>query len=87
MKISQAKLANHLILINFKLDFANHATDKSFSTIVFVGEKGSGKMTILETLNSFLCIGSFNPFDTIESEVDNEQYIGWFYIWLCINFI
>ena len=74
MKIRKVKWANHPILGNLELDFVNYTTGKPFSTIVFAGENGSGKTTILETLNSFLCIGSFKPFDMIEYEVDNELY-------------
>ena len=76
MKIRKVKWANHPILGNLELDFVNHATNKPFSTIVFAGENGCGKTTILETLNTFLCIGSFKPFDTIEYEVgEGEVYI------------
>ncbi len=75
MKIRKVKWANHPILGNLELNFVNPATNHPFSTIIFAGENGSGKTTILETINTFLCIGSFKPFDMIEYEVDNELYI------------
>lgn len=75
MKIRKVKWVNHPVLGNLELDFVNPLTNHPFSTIVFVGENGSGKTTILETLNTFLCIGSFKPFDMIEFEVDDESYI------------
>ena len=75
MKIRKVKWTNHPILGNLELDFVNPVTNHPFSTIVFAGENGSGKTTILETLNTFLCIGSFKPFDMIEYEVNNELYI------------
>ncbi len=56
------------------MDFVNPVTDKSYSTVVFAGENGTGKTTILESLNSFLCFGSFKDFSFIEYETDNGIY-------------
>ena len=75
MKIRKVKWANHPILGNLELDFVNPVTNHPFSTIVFAGENGSGKTTILETINTFLCIGSFKPFNMIEYEIDDKLYI------------
>ena len=75
MKIRKVKWANHPILGNLELDFVNPATNKAYSTIVLAGENGTGKTTILETLNTFLSIGSFEPFDKIEYEVEDKRYI------------
>ena len=75
MKIRKVKWANHPILGNLELDFINPATNKPYSTIVLAGENGTGKTTILETLNTFLSIGSFEPFDGIEYEVEDKRYI------------
>lgn len=50
MKIRKVKWTNHPILGNLELDFVNPVTNHPFSTIVFAGENGSGKTTILETL-------------------------------------
>lgn len=75
MKIRKVKWANHPILGNLELDFVNPATNKAYSTIVLAGENGTGKTTILETLNTFLSIGSFEPFDRIEYEVEDKRYI------------
>lgn len=75
MKIRKVKWANHPILGNLELDFVNPATNKPYSTIVLAGENGTGKTTILETLNTFLSIGSFEPFDGIEYEVEDKRYI------------
>lgn len=71
MKIRKVKYNNHPILGNLELDFVNPETNNPYSTIVFAGENGTGKTTILETLNTFLCIGSFEPFQTFEYEVEN----------------
>lgn len=53
MKIRKVKWANHPILGNLELNFINPTTNKSYSTIVLAGENGTGKTTILETLNTF----------------------------------
>lgn len=75
MKIRKVKWANHPILGNLELDLVNPATNKPYSTVVLAGENGTGKTTILETLNTFLSIGSFEPFDAIEYEVEEKRYI------------
>lgn len=75
MKIRKVKWANHPILGNLELDFVNPVTNRPYSTIVLAGENGTGKTTILETLNTFLSIGSFEPFDGIEYEVEDKRYI------------
>lgn len=71
MKIRKVKYANHPILGDLVLDFVNPKTNEPYSTIVLAGENGTGKTTILETLNTFLSIGSFEPFQTFEYEVEN----------------
>ena len=60
---------------NLELDLVNPATNKPYSTVVLAGENGTGKTTILETLNTFLSIGSFEPFDAIEYEAEEKRYI------------
>lgn len=75
MKIRKVKWANHPILGNLELDLVNPATNKPYSTVVLAGENGTGKTTILETLNTFLSIGSFEPFDAIEYEAEEKRYI------------
>lgn len=75
MKIRKVKWANHPILGNLELNFINPTTNKPYSTIVLAGENGTGKTTILETLNTFLSIGSFEPFNAIEYEIEGKQYI------------
>ena len=75
MKIRKVKWANHPILGDLELNFINSTTNKPYSTIVLAGENGTGKTTILETLNTFLSVGSFEPFDTIEYEIEDKRYI------------
>lgn len=66
MTIKKIKWNNHPILVDLELDLINPATGQPFETIVFAGENGTGKTTILETVSSFLNIGSFEYFDFIE---------------------
>ena len=66
MTIKKIKWSNHPILGNLELDLINPATGQPFETIVFAGENGAGKTTILETVSTFLNMGSFEYFDFIE---------------------
>jgi predicted ATPase len=72
MKIKKVKWSNHPILGNLELDFTNQVTGEPFSNILFAGENGSGKTTILETISTFLNLGSFENFEYIEYIVDGE---------------
>lgn len=64
------------ILGNLSLDLVNHNTDKAYSTIVFAGENGTGKSTILHQLSDSLNGGSMMPFDIIEYSVDGQNFIA-----------
>lgn len=54
MKLRKIKYNNHEILGNLELDFVNPRTHQPYDTIVFLGENGSGKTTILSSLSDFL---------------------------------
>ncbi len=73
MKIRKVKWKNHPVLGDLLLDFRNSATGEPSRTIVFAGENGTGKSTILEDLSSFLNLGSFERFEFIEYAV-NPHY-------------
>lgn len=72
MKIKKVKWNNHPILGDLELDFINPATGEPFSNILLAGENGSGKTTILESISTFLNLGSFENFEYIEYIVDGE---------------
>lgn len=72
MKIRKIKYKDHPILANIELDFVNRDTGEAHDNIILVGDNGTGKSTILETLNTFLCLGTFEPFKCIEYEVDED---------------
>jgi len=74
MKIKRVKWSSHPILGSLELDFTNPVTGEPFDTILFAGENGTGKTTILETISTFLNIGSFEPFAFIEYIVDSRVY-------------
>lgn len=65
--INKVKWDNHPVLGNLELDFT--LADGSIAkTIVFAGENGSGKTTILESLNEFLTLNGMLYIDSIEYE-------------------
>lgn len=71
--IKNIKWSNHEVLGNLEIDFSK--TDgSSYSTIVLAGENGAGKTTILETLATFLNLGSISPFEYINYVIDDVQY-------------
>ncbi len=73
MRINRIKWNNHPILGDLELDFINSATAKPFDNIVFAGENGTGKTSILETVSTFLNIGSFRHFDFIDYVADGRS--------------
>jgi predicted ATP-binding protein involved in virulence len=73
MKILQLKLRSHPILGNLLLDFNNDSTNKPYETIVFAGENGTGKSTLLEVLSNFLNAGSFEHFEFINYVTDEGK--------------
>lgn len=73
MKVSKVKFRNHPILGSLLLDFNNTSTNTPYETIVFAGENGTGKSTILEVLSNFLNAGSFEYFDFITYVTDEGK--------------
>lgn len=74
MKIRKLKYKNHEILGNLELDFVNPTTSQPYSTVVLVGENGTGKTTILKTISDYINSISLQPFDYIEYEADGSQF-------------
>ncbi len=74
MKIRKVKWKDHPVLGDLLLDFISSATGEPSATIVFAGENGTGKSTILEDLSSFLNLGSFERFEFIEYAVNGDIY-------------
>ena len=74
MKIRKIKYNNHPVLGNLELNLVNNDTGLPYETIVFAGENGTGKTSILSSLNTFLCRSSFEHFGSIEYEVEGQQF-------------
>ncbi|MDY4789056.1 MAG: AAA family ATPase [Bacteroidales bacterium] len=72
MKIKKVKWKSHPILGDLELDFTNRLTGKPYETIIFAGENGTGKTTILETISTFLNGWTFEPFEYIEYIAENK---------------
>ena len=64
---------NDPVLGNLKLDFQKE-DGTIYNTIVFAGENGSGKTSILESLSKFLNLGSIEPFNKIEYDTNNDTF-------------
>lgn len=73
MKITRIKWNNHPILGNLLLDFNNDSTNKPYETIIFAGENGTGKSTILTILSTFLNAGSFEYFEFVSYVTDEGK--------------
>lgn len=74
MKIRKLKYKNHNILGNLELNFVNPTNNKPYSTIVLVGENGTGKTTILKTISDYINCISLRPFEYIEYEADGSLF-------------
>ncbi len=73
MKINKVKWKDHPILADLELDFNNSSTGVPFETILFAGENGTGKTTILDTISTFLDGGSFEFFEFIDYTAQGKQ--------------
>lgn len=71
--IKKIRWNNHDSLGNLELDFTKD-DGSAYGTIVFAGENGSGKTTILETLKTFLSGQSMLPFSYIEYQVAGRDF-------------
>lgn len=60
--IKEINWDNHAILGNLSLDFSK-GDGSAYNTIILAGENGTGKTKILDTLSTFLNLGSFEPFN------------------------
>ncbi|MCP9754242.1 hypothetical protein EGI26_03570 [Lacihabitans sp. CCS-44] len=74
MKIRKIKWKNHSVLGNLELDLTTSATGEDFDNIIFAGENGTGKTSILETTSTFLNVGTFEHFEHIEFSIGNQIF-------------
>lgn len=73
MKIRRVKWQNHPVLRNLELDFTRQ-DGTVYENIVLIGENGSGKTSVMESIGSFLNIGSFEEFEYLEFETNGTIY-------------
>ena len=74
MRIRKVKWKDHPVLGDLLLDFIDANSGQPFGTIIFAGENGAGKSTVLEELSSILNLGSFKHFEYIEYAVNGNIY-------------
>ena len=73
MKIRKVKWQNHPVLGNLELDFTR-PDGTVYENIVLIGENGSGKTSVMESIGAFLNIGSFDEFEYLEFEANGIVY-------------
>ena len=71
--IKQIKWKDHPILGDLELDFTKE-DGSIYNTIVFAGENGTGKTTILENLSEFLNLGALEYIDYINELAKDKEY-------------
>jgi predicted ATP-binding protein involved in virulence len=76
MKLKKVKWENHPVLGDLELDFTNYSSGIPFDTVSLAGENGAGKTSILESISTFLNIGSFEFFNFLEYDVDGQVYVA-----------
>jgi len=74
MKIRKIKWNNHPVLGNLELDFCNPTSGEPYSNVIFAGENGTGKTTILESISNFLNLGPFAEIEFIEYQNQSIIY-------------
>lgn len=82
--ITKVKWRNHSVLGDLELDFTK-AIGTPYNTIVLAGENGTGKTSILETLATFLNLGSFEPFDRWRVKLSDKGRKRSLYKGLCFQ--
>ena len=71
--IKKIKWNNNNVLGNLELDFTK-PDGSVYNTIVLAGENGTGKTTILDTIATFLNLGSIEPFEYISYLANGVPY-------------
>ena len=73
MKLRKVKWQNHPVLRNLELDFTRD-DGTAYDTVVLIGENGSGKTSVMESIGTFLNVGSFDEFEYLEFETNGNIY-------------
>lgn len=64
---------NNDVLGNLQLNFTK-PDGSAYNTIVIAGENGAGKTTVLETISTFLNLGTIEPFEEITYDINGTTY-------------
>ena len=62
MKLRKVKWQNHPVLGNLELDFTRD-DGTAYDTVILIGENDSGKTSVMESIGTFLNVGSFDEFE------------------------
>lgn len=73
MKIRKVKWQNHPVLGNLEMEFMKD-DGTVYNNIILIGENGSGKTSVMESISTFLNMGSFDEFDYLEFEANGQVY-------------
>lgn len=73
MKITKVKWQNHPVLGDLELSFMRQ-DGTVYDNIVLIGENGSGKTSVMESISTFLNVGSFDEFEYLEFESNGTIY-------------
>ena len=71
--IKEVKWKGHPILGDLKLNFTK-SDGSIYNTIVFAGENGTGKTTIMESLSSFLTLGALGSIEYIRYCIEETDF-------------
>ena len=73
MKLRKVKWLNHPVLGNLELSFLT-PNGTVYDNIVLIGENGSGKTSVMESIGTFLNVGSFDEFEYLEYETNGTIF-------------
>lgn len=74
MKISKLKFKDHPILKDLELNLVNTDTGKPYDTILFAGENGTGKTSILANLSNFFNGKALGDIELIGYTIEDKHY-------------
>ena len=74
MKIRKIRWTDHPVLRNLELDFCNPTSGEPYSNVIFAGENGTGKTTILKSISEFLNFGPLAEIEFIEYQNQTGIY-------------
>ena len=74
MKLLKVKWHNDPVLGDLQLDFRNPTTGKPYNTVVLLGENGTGKTTILNSLFRFIFGHPIGNIEKLDYDIDGVAY-------------